>query len=112
MEKFFEIAAEQGFSVLLLVIAVIYFYKRQQSWESKIEVINLERVKERVQMATLNEELKIIIEQNTASQKESVKILASITEETKHNTEMQKQLMEIMKATIEKLSTANAAKVR
>lgn len=65
MENFFEIAANQGFSVLLLGLAVYYFYQRQKSWENKIEELHEKRDAEKTQIIKLTEELKIIIAQNT-----------------------------------------------
>lgn len=76
MENFWSIAANQGFSVLLLAVAVFYFYQRQKSWEAKIEDLHnkrdsereefhKKRDSEREQMFQLTEELKLIIIQNT-----------------------------------------------
>ena len=65
MENFWTIAANQGFGVLLLALAVYYFYQRQKSWEAKIEGLHEERSIEREQLIQLTEELKMVINQNT-----------------------------------------------
>jgi flagellar biosynthesis/type III secretory pathway M-ring protein FliF/YscJ len=44
MENFWHMAAQQGFSVVLLAIAVIYFYRRQTDWEKKLEDAHTERI--------------------------------------------------------------------
>lgn len=74
MESFWAIAANQGFGVLLMALAVYYFYQRQKAWEGKIEELHEKRSIEREQLIQLTEELKQVIAQNTQTL-EAIKVL-------------------------------------
>lgn len=74
IEHFLSLAANQSFSVMLLGIAVYYFYKRQAAWESKIEELHTKRTIEREQLISLTTELKQVISQNTQIL-ESIKVI-------------------------------------
>ncbi len=65
IETFWELAANQGFSIVLLGVAVRYFYLRQKEWEKKIEDLHLRRDVEREQLIKLTEELQTVIQHNT-----------------------------------------------
>lgn len=78
MEQFWTLAANQGFSVLLLGIAVFYFYKREIAWEAKVtemqktheaknEAVQKERTEERTKLIQLIEQMGNVVEKNTES---------------------------------------------
>lgn len=73
MEQFWSIAANQGFSVLLLSIGLYYFLQKQKQLEGKMDEMQQKRESLMEKIFTLSEETKNIIHQNT----EMLKILES-----------------------------------
>ncbi len=65
MENIWSVIANQGFAVLLLAMAVYYFYKREQVWEIRVEKIQAERTNERTQLIQLIEHMTHVVEKNT-----------------------------------------------
>jgi uncharacterized protein HemX len=71
MENFWNLAANQGFSVLLLSIGLYYFLQKQKLLEAKMDEMQQKRESLMEKIFTLSEETKNIINQNT----EMLKIL-------------------------------------
>ena len=71
MENFWSLAANQGFSVLLLTIGLYYFLQKQKQLEGKMDEMQQKRESLMEKFITLSEETKNIINQNT----EMLKIL-------------------------------------
>lgn len=97
MEQFWTLAANQGFSVILLALAVYYFYKREITWEAKVaemqkayeaknELVQKERTDERIKLIQLIEQMGNVVEKNT----ECINRLEQILPASHHDTSRDK----------------------